>query len=171
MDNALPFLLTRHACAQRLLCDPRKVQDKLGSPDCFARVSWREDPSWMRQRVFPDDESPWLDDSDFGQILYSRFEAAKLCSLAHSAMAKRLKPVAVLLNADRRLPLYRRKDIEQLRANIASGAVKVQTRSLRGLKRGVYMVDAFHSLASELNVEQDRIRRQRQAPAAWSRLV
>jgi hypothetical protein len=99
----LPVLISRHAASQRLQYDARKVQDLLGLPDLLARVSWRTDPAWHRSRIHPMDNSPWLDDADCGRTLYSKFEAGRLAGIHSAAMAKRLQPVAYLLNAHRRL--------------------------------------------------------------------
>jgi hypothetical protein len=121
--------------------------------------------------VFDDDDSPWLDDADCGRTLYSKFEAGCLCGIHPTAMVERLKPVAYLLNAHRRLSLYREKDIIQLRHDVASGEVKLMRRSLNSPRQGVYMADAFHVHAHDVVAERQRVSRLRQTPAAWSRLV
>jgi hypothetical protein len=166
----LPIFIGRRTAAERLGCTLSKVERFIGGADIVIRVGVRDDPAWLLARL-----DHLIEFQDFpAGFLWTRNEARRRLALSvRVAMRVLNRPVAFLASAygHAQLPLFAEKQLDEIRQQVASGTIKVQTRSLRGPKRGVCQTDPRHTLASDLGIEAIRIRSKRKDAEFWAKLL
>jgi hypothetical protein len=160
------------ACAPWLNCHAYEVRKIPGIPDCFARVGVREDSLWLRSRVRPEFDDPWIEEIDMGRTLWTLQELCKRARVGRPFAVRHLRaPVGTLKNAHRNCYLWREIHWVQLAKDIGSRKIHVPLRSLRARKLNAYEAPAQHFLADDQSAENQRIAKHRADPAFWSRMI
>ena len=148
------------------------IERKLGPRDATLRRGTSESALWRVERVRLYQLYRDVMPSESGcPVLYSLPEAAWFVGIGKEAFAGIAPPArafAVPANCtERRYPLWPEPMLRYLRAQIASGAIKVRASSLSRPKSGVTISAPRHVLAENQRVESESCRKHH----AWSVLA
>jgi hypothetical protein len=168
--ETLPVFVTKETIARDWLkINPTGISERLGPPDVRIRFSTYLTPAWFRWRLFPEFLDPNFEWDN--RPLYSPNEAARLCGLNRKPTLSRLKPVALFLwgPTEVRVQLFREVDCINLRRSIASGKVRVQTRSKVAPVFGAGVFPAMHCWNDDR--EDERIKLARREGEFFANLI
>jgi hypothetical protein len=170
MESALPVFVGRRTAAEYLGCWMGRVEKMIGSPDVILRFGARDDQGWLQARL-----NHFLNFAEApAATLYSKKEAYRRAGITVRVADRLLNsPVAFLASGygNKNLPLFCERQINEIRAGISSGTIRVQARSLKMAKRGVCLADPRHTLASDLGIETIRVRSKRKDAEFWAKLL
>ena len=107
--------------------------------------------------------------------LWTRTEASRRIGITRRVGMKLLNsPIAWLENqhgSRLNLPLFSTKQLDEITEGIAKNQIRIQPRSLRGPKRGVYQAEPLHTLADDLGIETIRVGKVRAREECWLKFV
>jgi hypothetical protein len=152
-------------------CSYHGVESQIGKADVILRIGVRDDHGWLAKRI---NRVVPFNLGEPETMLWSLPESARRAGIT-IRVAQRVLGNSPAASLDRgkfgKFPLFSDSQIKHVIRQIAAGRIKVQTRSLKAPKRGCYLAEPLHALASDIVTESVHIRAKRREAEFWANLL